>query len=453
MLDWSGDGAQSAHSGAFTVRLNHVRPLSAGSADAWQPIDVTAEATYSPESIFFSNLVLGDGDTTLASRVVANPSSLTLQNLKLLHGKSVWLAGDAQIPLNVWAAWQNPGTASWWNFESPCKLDLKLDRLSVHDTLLLSGRQQLTAAGHLVIKNAAGTVPEGTLKAGDATLDFNGSQLGVAAANGDWNGLAWSASGAVTAPDVRTPALDLAVKLPSAPVSFGNGMDATAAMDLRATGQLATLAISGTAQLQSLRINRSPSLESLVGPGGAGLQGPPSPLALAGPPAWKLNVQVTGNAAVELARGSASRDRPAPERVPAAPADPSGIIAPTLEISGSLAHPAISGSIALKGFSMTEGPDQIAIAGGAFFLNPVDPAATSLVLRTSGVAGGDPFDGYIFGTLAQKHFTWSPRLTAILAGSATPSPIPAAAPSAQPLTLGTAVARQSASPLPASATP
>jgi hypothetical protein len=471
MLDWSGDGAQSAHSGAFTVRLNHVRPLSAGSADAWQPIDVTAEATYSPDSIFFSNLVLGDGETTLASRVVANPSSLTLQNLKLLHGKSVWLAGDAQIPLNVWAAWQNPGAASWWNFESPCKLDLKLDRLSVHDTLLLSGRQQpfdgeltgnlksdgtlakLTAAGHLVIKNAAGTVPDGTLKAGDATLDFNGSQLSAASASGDWNGLAWSASGAVTAPDVRTPSLDLAIKLPTAPLSLGNGMDATAALDLRATGQLSTLAISGTAQLQSLKINRSPSLENLVGPGGTGLQGPLPALTLAGPPAWKLNVQVIGNASVELAGASTSRDRPAPERVSAAAVDPSGIISPTLEISGSLAHPAISGSIAVKGFSITEGPGQIAIAGGAFFLNPVDPAATSLVLRTSGVAGGAPFDGYIFGTLAQKHFTWSPRLTAILAGSATLSPIPASAPSAQPLTLGTAVARQSASPLPASATP
>jgi hypothetical protein len=230
-------------------------------------------------------------------------------------------------------------------------------------------------------------------------------------------------------------------------------MDATAALDLRATGQLSTLAISGTAQLQSLKINRSPSLENLVGPGGTGLQGPLPALTLAGPPAWKLNVQVIGNASVELAGASTSRDRPAPERVSAAAVDPSGIISPTLEISGSLAHPAISGSIAVKGFSITEGPGQIAIAGGAFFLNPVDPAATSLVLRTSGVAGGAPFDGYIFGTLAQKHFTWSPRLTAILAGSATLSPIPASAPSAQPLTLGTAVARQSASPLPASATP
>ncbi len=149
MLDWSGDGAASAHSGAFTVRLNHIHPLVSGTAaaGAWQPIDLNAEATYSPDSIFFSNLVLGNGETTLASRVVATPRSLTLQSLKLLHGKAVWLTGDAQIPLNVWAAWQNPASASWWNFESPCKLDLKLDRLSVRDALVLSGRRSRSTGG------------------------------------------------------------------------------------------------------------------------------------------------------------------------------------------------------------------------------------------------------------------------------------------------------------------
>jgi len=441
MLDWSGDGAQSAHSGAFTVRLNKIRPLVSGSADAasWQPIDLNAEATYSPESIFFSNLVLGNGETTLASRVVANPVSLTLQNLKLLHGKAVWLTGDAQIPLNVWAAWQNPATASWWNFESPCKLDLKLDRLSVRDTLFLSGRQQpfdgeltgniksdgtlakLTAGGHLAIKNAAGALPSGTLKGGNAILDLKGSQLSVTSAAGAWNGLEWTASGSVTAPDVRTPSLDLAVKLPAAPLTLGAGMEGAASLDLRATGQPATLALSGSAQLQTLTLDRNASIESLVSPGGAGLREPLPVLALAGPPAWNLKIQVAGNAALELANTS-------------------GTVSPALEISGSLAQPAISGSIAVKRITVIEGPDEISITDGAFFLNPANPAATALVLHSSGATGGDSFDGYIYGTLAEKHFTWNPDLTSLLARTADLSPVPAAP--AQPLSLDVGIAPQ-----------
>jgi len=434
MLDWSGDGVPAAQSGAFSVRLNHLHPLAGGSnaAPAWQPIDLSADATYSPDSIFFSNLVLGNSDTTFASRVVATPRSLTLQDLKLLHGKAVWLTGDAQVPLNVWAAWQNPGTAAWWNFESPCKLNLTLDRLSIRDTLMLSGRQQpfegeltgsiksegtlakLTADGHLAIKDAAATLPAGTLEGTNAILDFKGDQLTVASGTGDWNGLDWTASGTVTAGDIRTPALDLALNLPAAPLTLGDGMEATAALDLRAAGQPETLALSGTAQLQTLALNRNADIESLVSPGGAGLLPPPPDLALAGPPAWKLDIRVAGDTVVALANTS-------------------GRAAPALQVSGSLARPAISGSIDVNGFTVTKGPDRLSIASGTVLLNPADPASSTLVLHATGNAGADDIDGYIFGTLADKHFTWDPNITAALAGHTDLAALPALA--SQPLSL------------------
>ena len=41
------------------------------------------------------------------------------------------------------------------------------------------------------------------------------------------------------------------------------------------------------------------------------------------------------------------------------------------------------------------------------------------------------FDGYIYGTLAEKYCTWAPSLTALLEGHADPSAIPL-----QPLSLG-----------------
>ena len=454
MLDWSGDGAPSAHSGAFTVRLNRIHPLVAAGAEpsGWQPIDLNAEGTYSPESIFFSNLALGNGDTTLASRVVANPSSLTLEDLKLTHGKATWLTGSAQVPLNVWAAWEHPGTASWWNFQRPCKLNLVLDRLSVRDTLLLSGRPQpfdgeitgdlksngtlasLTADGHLTIKNAAVVVPAGVLKTANADLEFKGPQVTVNSASGNWDSLDWTATGAVTASDVRAPALNLAIKLPSAPVTLGPGIETSSSLDLHATGPLETLALSGASQIKTAQVKDAASLASLVTDGGTGLRDPLPPLAIPGPPAWTLNVTTSGTALVNFGEAS-------------------GKAMPSLALAGSLAHPTVSGNIAFKGFTITEGPDKLAISDGAIFLNPRDPPASTLTLHAAGVAGDDDFDGYIYGSLAFKHFTWDGHITDSLAGK--PGPATPAAPAPRTLPLGAippAVA-PSATPPPGSAKP
>ncbi len=412
MLDWQGDGAQSAHSGAFTVKLNRIRPLVSGSSDAsWAPIDLNAEATYSPQSIFFSNLVLGNGQTTLASRVVATPRSLTFQGLKLTHGKSTWLTGDAQVPLNVWAAWENPATAAWWNFDSPCKLNVALSRLSVRDTLFLSARQQgfegeltgnihsdgtlakLTGSGHLTVKNAGGTIPAGTLKDCNATLDLKGSTLSATGAAGNWDGIAWTGSGAVTAPDVRAPLLDLATRIPSLRLPLGAGLSAASA-----------LAISGSAQLQMLQVDRTASLRSLVSNGGLGLDGSLPAPSLPGPKAWKLNLHAGGSAALKLANTT-------------------GIIIPDVMLTGSLSHPAISGSVTVKGLSLSErmaigdSADFMTISDATFFLNPADPAGTALTMHASGMVEYQPFEGYLYGTLADKHFTWPPEITTALAGA------------------------------------
>ncbi len=258
---------------------------------------------------------------------------------------------------------------------------------------------KLTADGHIVLKEAGGALPGGTLEGVGATLDFNGSRLTVSSAAGDWNGLAWTASGGVTASDVRAPALDMGVTLPSAPLTLANGMDAVAALDLRAAGRPASLALSGSAQLLTATVNRSADIESLVSPGGAGLKTPLPPLKLPGPPAWNLNLHVAGVTAVKLANTS-------------------GIATPALNITGSIAKPAVSGNIGVKGFTIAQGLDKITIADGTYYLNPASPANPALALHANGIAGGEDFDGYIRGTLTDKHFTWSQGLTKMLAGYA-----------------------------------
>lgn len=59
-LDWSGDGAPGAHSGAFQGTLEQFF-TKGGPAALARPIDLAAEGTYSPESISFRHLLLKEG--------------------------------------------------------------------------------------------------------------------------------------------------------------------------------------------------------------------------------------------------------------------------------------------------------------------------------------------------------------------------------------------------------
>lgn len=423
VLDWSGDGDQSAHSGAFMVRLNHLHPLVSGTGGAgWQPIDLNAEGTYSPESIFFSNFVLGNGDATLASRVVANPRSLSLQDMKLMHGSAVWLTGSAQIPLNVWAAWQNPSSATWWNFDSPCKLALKMDGLSVGDAISLSGRREpfdgkitgtlntmgslskLTASGQLKIENASAATPGGTLGNGVATLTFQGDKMTISSAQGSWNSSPASfASGSITAGDVRAPDFDVDLSFPSAPVTLGEGLTAEAGLNLHASGPPASLTLSGSAQLTSIWWKQRASIASLLASGSTGLVGPLPALRIPGPPTWRLDLDARGPAYAHLISGS-------------------GMMTPSLHVTGSLSSPVVTGKLDVAGFSLQEGPDTMSIVDGTYFLNPTNPLATALVLHAKGSAGAMGYDGYILGTLSGKLFSWGPEVTEAFGAAAAGPP-------------------------------
>jgi hypothetical protein len=406
MLDWSGDGARNAHSGAFTVKLKNVRPLVAKSEVAtWQPIDLTAEGSYSPGNIYLRDLVFGNGQTTVSSRVTANESSLTLQGLKLQHGKATWLSGDAQAPLNVWAAWLNRSAASWWNFDSPCKLDLKFDRLSIADALLLAGKQQpfegeitgalksdgtlakLSANGHLAIKNGGATLPVGVLKTVNAGLDFSGSQATLPNASGELNGMAWKAAGTVAGPDVRAAVLGLGVKVAAAPIDFGPGISGTAAWDIVAAGEPEKLAISGTGTLEKIITTRSISAKEVLAPGGTGLQGAVPALSIAAPAGSNLDLQLNGEVPVKFENGF-------------------GLASPELSISGPASAPRISGKLNVSG-SVTDGADELNISSGTFFINSIGQPP-SLVLMCSGDVGGQVFEGYIYGNVMDKKFSWAP---------------------------------------------
>ncbi|MBV9659475.1 MAG: translocation/assembly module TamB domain-containing protein [Verrucomicrobia bacterium] len=70
-LEWSGDGAPGAHSGAFKVRLGGFQARGDKLAIP-RRIDLESEGTYSPDSVSFRQLTLRDPGETIAN---SNPSA------------------------------------------------------------------------------------------------------------------------------------------------------------------------------------------------------------------------------------------------------------------------------------------------------------------------------------------------------------------------------------------
>jgi len=406
VLDWSGDGSAKAHSGAFTAHLKKIRAL--GSADA-HPLNLDAEGTYSPESIFFSTFALSDGETNFSARVVANPQSLTLQSLRLTRKNDTWLEGDAQLPLNVWAAWQNPAQAAWWNFESPCKLNLSVQNLSLRETLLLSGKEQplrgeisgkissdgtlanLSMNGALQVHKASAAIAPLQLKSGDADLAFAGDAVAVKSLHAVANDFDFTADGAVTLHDVRTPNLALALHMRSFPLTPSPELHIETVPDIHLDGAPETARVSGSVRITSAMLDRKIDVTSLVEQGGSGLDAPLSPLSLAQIPfpKWQLDFDCIGFAPLTLANSS-------------------GNIAPQLHVTGTPTNPRFSGELEVTGFAVSTKDTKLTIDSGALFFS--DPNTPTLMLRAKGITCAVPFSGAIFGSRNDKKFAWESEL-------------------------------------------
>lgn len=444
-LDWSGDGAARAHSGAFSARLKKVRPLGGADAAEWHPLDLDAEATYSPDNLYFSRFLLADSDTWLSAKVVASPAAVTLQELRIDHRGAPWLAGEARLPLNLWAAWEDPAAPLRWSYTEPCKANLTAQNLSLADALRLSGRElpirgevrgnlvadgtlaDLTLGGQMLLKKVSASTPLGELSATDADLGFDAQTLTVNSARGVFEKLAWDADGAVALKDVREPMLALNVRAPKIPLALSGELRVETALAVKVEGSPRAPKISGDAKLLSANLDRKLSVPSLLENGGAGLDAALSPLRIAPHPEWQLDVSLKGSGVLRMANTT-------------------GIVAPELRVTGSADAPLFSGKVDGAGFTVADWRDgfntTLSVDEASIFL--VENAPRFLVAHLTGnqTRSGDDsdepdgigFDGYVYGPLADKSFTWQsserdddPGITALLlhndASAAPPAPL------------------------------
>ena len=273
VVEWSGDGVQKAHSGAFHAQLKKFRLVSVKEPKA-HPLNADVEATYSPGNIFFSKVLLWDNNTNLTAKVTVAPKTLNLQSIRLQQGSEVWLEGDALLPFNVWSAWADASWSTLLEYDSPCKLNLTAKNLDLHETALLSGRElpvkgmldiNLTTDGTLNAIQTSGRVQlkkwqvalgdtGANVIGGDANLVFDGQNLLIDKSPSHFNSREFGVGGNIALNNLHDPDFNITVSTKKVPVSLRGDITADADLDLDLQGTYGATVVSGTAHLQEIKL-------------------------------------------------------------------------------------------------------------------------------------------------------------------------------------------------------
>ena len=287
IIEWDGEGSAKGHSGKFFARLHKVRSLGATAA-LLHPVNADFEGSYSHGGMVFSNFAVSDDDTSFTAHVGVVDKAVSLQGMRLMHGQSLWLEGDALLPLDVWNAWPNTSLATLLDDHTVGKLNVTAYDLSLHETAQLTGlrfpieglvRGNVTAEGPLGALKSSGAL---TLTKARLPLGWSGDALtgveGAAIFDGQtmrvekfmgWQPAGdFSASGEIDFTNLRDPLLKLAVLSgesrlrpffePNQIRKLGLGTH----LDLQITGRASAALVAGDAQITDASFGDSPTANS-----------------------------------------------------------------------------------------------------------------------------------------------------------------------------------------------
>ncbi len=99
-FDWSGDGAPGVDSGAFKVSMEHFF-TQAGPFTLPRPIDLSAEGTYSPESVSFRQFVLRQKDGSKTLDVVKMEGALPWTHDPQALAKGHWIEPGRAMAVRI----------------------------------------------------------------------------------------------------------------------------------------------------------------------------------------------------------------------------------------------------------------------------------------------------------------------------------------------------------------
>lgn len=411
-LDWSGDGVAMAHSGAFHAQLKKFRLVSVTEPKA-HPLNADLEATYSPGNIFFNRFVIWDNNTNLSAKVTAAPKTLNLQSIRLQQDDAVWLEGDALLPFNVWSAWQNASWATLLDFDGPCKVNLTAKNLDLHETALLSGRQQpvkgelqmdLAADGTLnnIKINGKIQLKKGQVSVGedqpdvigaDGDVSLDGQDLKIEKLQARFNALDYAAQGAVHFKNVRDPGLDISIQSKKIPFALHDNVKAEADIEANLGGTFSRAQVSGAARLLALKVFEKLDATSLIVPESNLGISPVLPFNASQAPfnQWQFDVAVSTPEPAKILwaqNNGSSGNQPKFEQ--------GGVLTANCLLRGTGAAIQLSGRGDFQNVTATSAHAQLTINNGTFELFGND-AAPWFAITVSGRAGGENLTGWIFG--------------------------------------------------------
>ena len=362
-LDWSGDGTPAANSGAFTAATEQFFTRG-GPAALARPIDLTADGTYSPESVSFRHLVLQEGAGAKRHDAIK------------LEGALPWTRDARAFAAGRWLDPSRPMAVRVVCLQAP--LDMLAD---VVPNLVTHAQGQLTGwlnadgtlrspklEGDLQLKNASCEPANGTaaIAGVDARLRLEKSVLLLDQATGHWGSQTIDATGSVDLGDTANIGLDLTVRgndtagVHNAVVAAGLGY----ALTLR--GVLGGEAlISGELNLLAGVYEQPLALWPAPFAGAATWLNPGVWLPFAWPDA-RLDVHVGALPGLRLAGGGTA-----------------GELMPDLEMTGTVRAARMVGALVCRQAPLTGPGDWFGMADGAWYFAGDEPPVLSIAGRAA----------------------------------------------------------------------
>ncbi|MCX6967434.1 MAG: hypothetical protein NTZ46_06560 [Verrucomicrobia bacterium] len=327
VVNWSGDGTATTHSGAFTAHFRKLRTLNTPEVPATLPVDADLVGTYAPGGLSLSKCVLANDEIRLEGQLAANEKTLKLEGIKLTQNKVPWLEGDATLPFNLFQWWVNPSLAAL-SPDAPFVARLSAKGIQLEEVAHLTGRQipvrglltgtvktestlrnlRVTGAVRLTKGQLPATewVPALDKLEAEAEIDGNVLRLSKFSASHPWGN--FSATGSLDFSKFDATAFDLLVHGEKVRFNAGPDWAGSANLDVTVTGTRDAANVTGAAEIATLETTPRPHFGALITSGNPETIRVPAPAINFKAPfdRWNYNVGVTTSEPVSIKEGSVS---------------------------------------------------------------------------------------------------------------------------------------------------
>jgi hypothetical protein len=392
IVDWSGDGTAKAHSGAINVHGKKIHVLNLANT---HPIDADIVATYAPENIFFSKFVLADRDTFFSAIVTASPTSLNLQNMHLEYQQTEWLEGNVLLPVNIWNLWREASWEHALDWEGALQIDARAHALQFRETALLSGTElpwkgkldaNLAGSGVLAHPAVEGKIEftrgdlsiarNVTLK--ELTVSFDGAKCTVEKSAVEFAGIGWTANGTIDFSTLADPVLSLRLASTGIAIHPTETLSITLAADLVLDGRWSDASLAGKFDPIAAAPTGNFDLVELLEPMAVRTSVGIFPGTEQWPFAnWKLNWTCANETPIGVTN-----------------------VRTDLLVTGTGRAPNVTGRLDFSGLKAASPFAQFTIGEGTL---QAAGRETTISMRGQGVAAGEPFTAWIYGSRAGRN--------------------------------------------------